>query len=260
MTAPDALDMDPQLAERLRRTLAAVAATVPDDAAPVAALPAPAATASPTTRIRGTIRRLTAPVLAGAAALALAAFGYLNVGPEYVDKLPPDNVLQSGAADGDEFWLVPSFHTDPCGRPWPGVEVVTRSRNQVGQEWSTGGSAYGGDARRDARGCVLSVDMTGWLDRPGRVGVGYQRLGPDEDRSWLGTLSVHPTVVEVVVEIPGLPAARLATHALPADPAGPRYAAVVVPPTAARVTLALLDRNGRHVGRFDDELPRLSAN
>jgi hypothetical protein len=240
---------DLELEEHIRRTLTTVAATVPEgpaqDALPGSAPPLVA----PDRRLRRGRRVLVAAGVA-AVALALAAFVHAHIGPEYVDKLPPDDVLQTVSADGDVYWLVPSVHRDPCGRRQPGVEVVSRSRNLVGREWSTAGLVYGGDIRMDQRGCVQSGELDGWIDNPGRASIGYQRAGTGEDGDWLATIGAHPTARQLVVTWAGGKLGQITTNALPNDPTGPRYAVVVVPKNVRHFDLTLYNDEGARIGTY----------
>ena len=248
----DPLDVDPALAERLRRTFTAVAGTItlerPDEQAarrPPAAPPA-----------RG--RRKRAGVVAGSAiaALGLAAFAYATIGSEYVQDgdLPPKNPIASGRLDGVQFWLVPSFHRDVCGRPMPGVELVSAPMNKPGQEWNTGGMAYG-EWRESSPGCP-AVNEAPWLADPSKAAVGWTRLGAADRGPWGAMVAVHPSVTSVVVQTMGLEK-RISTAPRADAPRGPRYAALAVPEKSAIVKLLLQDRKGATVAIVTRDLSRM---
>jgi hypothetical protein len=246
----DELTIDPELDRRLRRTLHAVAETVTEapDLAP------------PTTGVRRKRRRVVVAAGVGIAAVPLAAFMYGRLTSEYVQQLPPPGVIQSGEMDGIRYWLVESFHEDVCGQQMDGVELLSGARNQVGQEWNSGGMAYG-DPVDDVPGCQ-SFDEDPWLADPSRAAVSWMRLGgspnsSDESGPWGAMIAVHPTVRYVTVQADGLPDQRVPTTSLPEDPAGPRYAATAVPEDAGRVTLSIVDAEGERVVIDDTYLARL---
>ncbi len=249
---------DAKLAARVTAALTAIAETVTEhEATPDG--PAAPPLQGPTTprgRSRRASRAAALTVLA-AATLSVAAAAYVRVGPEFVDKLPPKDVMQQGTVDGDTYFMVPSFHTDICGRPMPGVEIVTASRNAVGGEWDTSGMSYGGKDPVD--GCVPPADPAAPTDtEPTRYDLGFSRAGADEDRAWLGAIGVHPQVTELDVTVPGYPARSLATVPIPSQPAGPRYAVIALPLNSRDFVLVLRDRNGRQVARYDETLPTMT--
>lgn len=234
MTTDEVL-IDAELRGRLRRTLHAVAATLPES-------PEDAGVALSTLHARGRRRRRVL-IAAGCslAAFPLAAFMYGRLTSEYVQELPPPGVVQSGEIDGIRYWLVESFHEDMCGQDLPGVELVSATRNQVGQEWNTGGMFYG-DQLDDTSRCP-TLDETAWLADPTRAAVSWMRLGGDPNDSeesgpWGGMIAVHPTVRSISVQADNLPEQRVSPTPLPDDPTGPRYAAVAVPEEAGHVTVS----------------------
>lgn len=234
----DELTIDPELDRRLRRTLQAVADTVPD-APDVVAF-------APPTRRRGRRRALVAAGC-GLVAVPLAAFMYGRLTGEYVQELPPPGVIQSGEIDGIRYWLVESFHEDVCGERMEGAELLSDARNQVGQEWNSGGLAYGVPVD-DVPGCQ-TFDEDPWLADPSRAAVSWMRLGgspndSEESGPWGGMVAVHPTVRYVTVHAEGLPVQRVPTTPLPDEPTGPRYAAMALPEDAATVSVAATTTEG----------------
>jgi hypothetical protein len=194
-------------------------------------------------------------------ALPLAGFAYLQLGPEHVTEQKllrlQEGALAAGGTKPNRYWLVASFHTDACDRPMPGVELVVESANQVGTEWSTAGVAYGeaspsttnGRAADTTSGC-LRYDEREWLKEPSRFALGITRLGqpsaPDEG-GWALLAAVHPTVHALHITTPGSPARTIATVPRADRPNGPRYAVMVLPATATRAQLILLDAQGVRV-------------
>lgn len=112
--------LEPELDQHLRRTLRAVAATIEDE--PTAA-----------TRKRRPSRRTLVSLGAVAVAVPLAAGAIIGIGPEYVDTIPPDNVIVADSLDGIRYWVVESFHTDECDNPLAGVEIVIEEDNIIGR-------------------------------------------------------------------------------------------------------------------------------
>ena len=228
----DELTFDPELDRLLRRTLRAVAETVPDS-------PTVAAFVPRTRRGRG--RRTLVLAGSGLAAVPLAAFMYGRLTSEYVQELPPPGVVQSGEVDGVRYWLVESFHEDVCGQRMEGVELLSEPRNQVGQEWNSGGMAYGVPVE-DVPGCQ-TFDEEPWLADRSRGAVSWMRLGgspndSEESGPWGAMIAVHPTVRSVTVRADGLPEQRVATTPLTDDPTGPRYAVTALPEDTGQVTVS----------------------
>jgi hypothetical protein len=119
--------------------------------------------------------------------------------------------------------MVPSFREDACGQPMAGVEIVSAVTNQVGQEWSTGGMAYG------------------------------------DQVEWAGMVAVHPEVTQLIVEADGPAVPPVATRPRPDAPDGPRYGAVGVPEDTEVVTITLEDGTGRAVAVVERDLAALRA-
>ena len=250
----DEITIDAELDRRLRRTLHAVAETVTDGT--------DAGSPPPFSALTARRRRRHALVAAGCglAAVPLAAFMYGRLSSEYVQELPPPGVIQTGEIDGLRYWLVDSFHEDVCGRRMEGVELLSDARNQVGQEWNSGGMAYG-DPVDDVPGCQ-TFDEDPWLADPSRAGVSWMRLGGSpgdsgESGPWGAMIAVHPSVRFVTVQLEGQSARQVPTTPLPEAPAGPRYAATAVPEDAGPVTVSFLDREGELVVIDETDLARL---
>ena len=250
--------VEPELDARLRETLSRVAMRVGDTAPGPGASPVliPASARRPRRRRW----RLTLTVIGVAlTALLLAGFAYL-FGPEYVteQKLVQlrEDALVKGGAEPNRYWLVPSFHTDACGRSMPGVELLAESDNRVGAEWSTAGIAYGepvfptasasGGNGVPSPGCVR-IDERGWLNDPSRFALTTGRLGrhaASEEGDWALLVAVHPAVDTLRVATPGSSAHRVSTVPRADRPQGPRYAVIILPATATRIRIVLLDEKG----------------
>jgi hypothetical protein len=255
--------VEAELDARLRRTLSQVALTIgdttPGSAAPLAAA-APAAAGRPARR-RWRPRLVAIGV--ALAAVPLAGFAYLQFGPEHVTEQRlvqlQQGALAAGGAKPNRYWLVASFHTDSCGRPMPGVELVAESANQVGTEWSTAVVAYGEPISSrtngpvaDARSGCLRYDEGEWLKEPSRFALGITRLGQHDDPDdgdWALLAAVHPTVHGLRITTPGSPIRTISTVPRANRPNGPRYAVIVLPATATRAQLLLLDAQGVPVAR-----------
>jgi hypothetical protein len=250
------LVVEPELEARLRRTLTQVSATIGETVTPSAEL-------VPANRTHGHRRwRRATAIGVGLAAVPLAAFAYVQFGPEYVDQLPTEDALQHGTAGSDEYWLVPSFHTDGCGEPMPGVELVSERLNPLGAEWDTFGVAYGEPvpasdeaiAPTDTpdvfkiEGCTRQ-DERSWLGDPSKADIGVSRLGPgdDADSDWALIAAVHPEVRAIQVTTPGNPAQTVSTVPRADRPDGPRYAVVSLPADATEAEVSLLDVDGAPV-------------
>lgn len=208
-------DLDPELDQQLRRTLAAVAATVTEAEVRDAAQP----TVRPRRR-----RRLFVGVGAGLAAIPLAAAAVVGFGPEHVDRLPPADPILSGSIGGEKYWIVDGRDIPRCEGHPSGVEVIAEDSNVVGQEWNTVGYFFGSPA---ANGCAPvsahdAPDYTYWSDGGQVVGDGML---------WAGAL--HPDVDEVRVSFEGAAPfdADTFTHE------GGTYFAVEVPSDTATFTV-----------------------
>ncbi|WP_107772200.1 hypothetical protein [Nocardioides sediminis] len=177
----DRRDLD----QHLRRTLAAVAATVPEQP-PVSAQ---AATKPPRRRWR-----LLVGVGAAVAAVPLAAAAVVGFGPEHVDRIPPSDPIVSGSLDGERWWIVDGRDVPRCEGHPSGIEVIAEDGNIVGQEWNTVGYFFG---EPTAGGCAprstnATPDYSYWSDGGQVVGDGML---------WVGAL--HPEVDQVRVAIGG---------------------------------------------------------
>ncbi|YCK32720.1 hypothetical protein ACNF49_01020 [Actinomadura sp. ATCC 39365] len=227
--------IEPELDSRLRRTLSAVAMTVGDiDEPQVAPFP---------TRPRLPRRRRLASALGTVMIMApLLGFAYVQVGAEYVDRLPTENALFQGRSGTDQYWLVPSFHQDPCGKPMPGVELVSRRRNIVGAAWDTAIVTYG-RANADAKGCFTAGPQSA---SPGQADIAVTRLGPGDDHTtdWIVFGAFHPSVHSVRLTAGDAATRTVSTLPRTDDPAGPRYAALTMPASVTQATITLLDSHG----------------
>lgn len=203
------------LEDRIRHSLRVVAETV--DLTPRAA----------TAPVR---RRRRWPFVVGAVVvgvpLSLAASNGIRSGPEYVDTIPPETIVFADDLDGDEYLVVESRRADACDQPVTGVEIVKKSSNLLGSEWSTVGARYG-EPRAD--GC--GVDTAAWLADPARFEDGGIEVGD----SYLWSWSVHPDVTAVRVIADGDPV-ELPVHSV--DGAG--YAFYEVPEDVTGWTSELL--------------------
>ena len=247
-------EIDPRLEAHLRRTLHEVAHTVPGVGADARSMPA--------AREHGA-RRLRWLALIAAAAVALAAVGgtvqgadsgrsdrviagadegWQVIGSSRVDKLPPDGVVQSGTADGVRWWLVNSFHTDGCGQPMPGLELVREDRNPVGEVWQTTGVPYGEPSSPDRPGCFVEPAIA----EPDYMWSSVEQVGADR----LVTIGVHPSIVTLVVSVGDGEPFRVSTVVDPDRPVGPRYAAFPAPATAGLITVEGVDSDGSLVAEW----------
>ena len=127
-------DVDHELAQHLRRTFDAVAASVTED--------------PPTDAAQSTRRsRRHRPLIVGAgtaiAAIPLAAAAVVGFGPEHVDRIPPADPIVSGSVDGERYWVVDGRDVPRCEGHPSGIEMVVEENNIVGQEWNTVGYFFG---------------------------------------------------------------------------------------------------------------------
>ena len=212
MTTP--LDHDRELDQHLRRTLAAVAATVHEED--------PASTTPRGPRRR----RLLVGVGVTIAAVPLAAAAVVRFGPEYVDD-PPANPIISGSLDGERYWVVDGREIPRCEGFPSGVELIVEAHNRVGQEWNTSGAFFGAPT---AAGCApRSIDKPPAFtyDADGGVMVGDGML-------WMGAL--HPDVDEVQVSLGGDEPFDTPTF----EHEGRAYYVVEVPPGTGTFTVEYL--------------------
>ena len=178
-------DHDQALDQRLRRTLAAVAATVQER-------PAGASVAAP--QPSGGRPRVLVGAGVTIAAIALAAAAIVRFGPEYVDRIPPDDPIVSGSLDGARYWVVDGREVPRCQGSPSGIELVAEEHNVVGSEWNTVGAFFG---EPTADGCAprradAPPEHTYYSDGGVRVGGGML---------WMGAL--HPDVDQVRVSLGG---------------------------------------------------------
>lgn len=176
--------------QRVRRALRAVAETVTD--VETTATTAPEGAKAPR------IRRRRVALAAGAAAvpLALAAAAILRQGPEYVDTIPPEDVVMSGSVGGSRYLLVESDRTDECGRPVTGVELVEESENLLGSEWNTSGYQYGELVETE---CGHVADPSRFLSDPAL----FEASGVEVGDSFVWVFAVHPDVTAVRITAGG---------------------------------------------------------
>ncbi|HEX6148570.1 hypothetical protein [Nocardioides sp.] len=216
-------DVDPDLDERLRRTLEAVAATVDDE---------PVTVAKPRRR-RG--RAIGAGVTI--AALPLAAGAWVQFGPEYVDRIPPANPIVSGSLDGERYWLVDGRDIPRCAGSPSGIELIVEEDNLVGQEWNTTGAAFGSYTED---GCVTG--------RGGPADTYHSDGGVvvSDGMLWMGAL--HSEVDEVRASLDGGEGFEVDTF----QHEGDTYYLLEVPPGTAVFTVDYLV-DGRPVPPPADE-------
>lgn len=170
---------DLELDQHLRRTLAAVAATVTEE--PVKA-----------SASRSRRRRLLVAGGISIAAIPLAAAAVVNFGPEYVDEIPPPNPVISGSIDGERYWVVDGRVPPGCEGSPSGIELIVEENNIVGREWNTSGAFFG---EPTANGCAPTRSDSPPEDSyfsDGGTLVGDGML-------WKGAL--HPDVDEVRADV-----------------------------------------------------------
>jgi hypothetical protein len=213
-------DQDHQLDQHLRRTLAAVAATVHED-------PTDHAVAlSDPSRPRRRLRLLVG-VGATIAAIPLAAAAVVRIGPEYVDRIPPTDPIVSGSLDGERYWVVDGRERPGCEDSPSGVQLIVEEHNIVGQEWDTVGSVFGEPA---PDGCV---------PRPADDPPAYTYYSDSGWRAgdamlWIGAL--HPDVDHVRVSLGGGEPFDAETF----EHEGGTYYVLEVPPGTATFTVDYL--------------------
>jgi hypothetical protein len=183
MTTP--LDHEHELDEHLRRTLAAVAATVHED---------PTADSGPEPGRSRLRRRLLMGAGVTIAAIPLAAAAVVQFGPEYVDRIPPANPIISGSLDGERYWIVDGRNSPHCAGFPSGIELIAEENNIVDQEWNTSGAFFGGSTRHGCQTLRIDVPPEYTYDKDGGMRVGDGML-------WMGAL--HPDVDEVRVSLDG---------------------------------------------------------
>lgn len=169
--------------QRVRHTLHTIAETVTEDAFA-------ATTQTTVTRKPHRRRRIALGVGAVAIPLALAASATVGEGPEYVDTIPPEDIVMTGSVDGSRYLLIESDRTDECGRPVTGVELVEEKENLLGSEWNTSGYEYGEYAETD---CGVVNDTSRYLRNPALFNAGGTEVGD----SFVWVYAVHPDVTAV---------------------------------------------------------------
>jgi hypothetical protein len=181
------LEHDDELDRHLRRTLAAVAATIQEEPTTEAA--------RGVTHPRGR-RRVAAAAGAGIAVVALAAAAVVRIGPEYVDEIPPADPIVTDSIEGERYWVVDGRETERCvGRP-SGVELIVEENNIVGQEWNTAGAVFGEPTEDGCAGEPTDSPPEDTYYSDGGVMVGDAML-------WRGAL--HPDIDQVRADLGGEP-------------------------------------------------------
>jgi len=209
-----------ELDQRLRRTLRAVADTVETvETEPAAVAKRPRSG-----------RRALFGLGAVAIAVPLAAGAIIRIGPEYVDKIPSEDVIVAGSVDGDRYLMVEAFHRDDCGNVDPGVEIVIEDRNLLGQEWNTIGTTYG-EPRHVKGGGWCGYDVSGALADPALSYSSGVLVG--DALLWSG--AVHPDITAVRATIDGS-TQEVGVH--PRNGAG--YYVIEVPEGSESFTVELL--------------------
>lgn len=209
-------DSDREMDQHLRRTLAAVAATVTE--APASQVQEPAGRS----RRRG---RLLLGVGAGLAAVPLAAAAVVGFGPEHVDRLPPANPIVSGSIADEKYWVVDGRDFPQCEGHPSGIEVIAEDSNIVGQEWNTVGYRFGEPTEKwDCAPLVPNEPPahTYYYD-------GGQKIG--DGMLWAGAL--HPDIDQVKVSLDGAAPFNADTF----EHEGGTYFALEVPPGTATFTV-----------------------
>lgn len=175
---------DPAAVRHLvRHTLHTVAETLTEDAFP-------ATTQTTVTRKPHRRRRVTLGVGAVIIPLALAAAVTVREGPEYVDTIPPQDIVMRGSVDGSRYLLIESDRTDECGQPVTGVELVEEKKNLLGSEWNTTGYEYGEYTETD---CGYVNDTSRYLKDPAL----FNASGAEVGDSLVWVYAVHPDVTAV---------------------------------------------------------------
>jgi hypothetical protein len=216
MTTP--LDHEHELDQHLRRTLAAIAATVHE---------APERDVASVPRRSRRRRRLLMGAGVTIATIPLAAAAVVRFGPEYVDRIPPANPIISGSLDGERYWVVDGREIPRCERFPSGVELIAEEDNIVGQEWNTFGYFFG---EPTTDGCAPRLaddppEFTYYSDGGSLVGDGML---------WMGAL--HPDVDQVRVSLSGGEPFDAETF----EHEGGAYFVLEVPPGTATFTVDYL--------------------
>ncbi|NGN94408.1 hypothetical protein G5C66_16880 [Nocardioides sp. KC13] len=142
-------------------------------------------------------------ILVGLGAVAIpvvlaagAGAAILREGPEYVDTIPPQDIVMRGSVDGSRYLLRESDRTDECGRPVTGVELVEEKKNLLGSEWNTTGHEYGEYAETE---CGLVNDTSRYLKNPAL----FNDSGAEVGDSFVWVYAVHPDVTAVRITSDG---------------------------------------------------------
>jgi hypothetical protein len=207
-----------EIEQRVRHTLSTVAATLTED---FVGSPARSRRASRSKRRR---RGLGIGVVA--IPLTFAAATLMHQGPEYVDTIPPEDIIVTGSVDGSRYLLIESSRTDNCGDPVTGVELVEEKENLLGSEWNTIGAQYG---EPNACGGVTATDR--YLSDPAL----YEDSGTTVGDSFVWLWAVHPDVTTVRITADDY------TKDLPVYPVdGAGYAIFEIPKDTHEYTAELL--------------------
>lgn len=169
----------------LRHTLHTVADAVTEDDF-TATRPNTARTPHRRRRVLVGLGAVAIPVVLAAGAGA----AIVREGPEYVDKIPPEDIVMRGSMDGSRYLLIESDRTDECGQPVTGVELVEEKKNLLGSEWSTTGYEYGEYAETD---CGYVNDTSRYLKNPAL----FNASGAEVGHSFVWVYAVHPDVTAV---------------------------------------------------------------
>jgi hypothetical protein len=168
-----------EVEQRIRRALSSVAATLTEDSVE---------SSTPPRRSRRSSRRWRIGLGIGAVAIpiALAAGAFYKSGPEYVDTIPPNDIIVAGSVDGSRYLLIQKQRTDNCGQPVTTVELLEEKENLLGSEWNTVGNEYG-----EMTECWL--DTSRYLADPSLHNSGGTAVGD----SFVWLFAVHPSVTAV---------------------------------------------------------------
>jgi hypothetical protein len=212
------LHQERDLDQHLRRTLAAVAATVRED---------PADDSAPLPLRPRRHRRLLLGTGVTIAAIPLAAAAMVRFGPEYVDRIPPEDPILSGTLDGERYWVVDGREVPRCEGSPTGVELIVEQHNVVGQEWNTVGAFFG---EPTGNGCAPRLPA----NTPAYSYASDGGLMVGDGMLWMGAL--HPDVDQVRVTLGD----GEAFDATPFQHEGGRYYLLEVPPGTATFTVDYL--------------------
>jgi hypothetical protein len=224
-----------EVEQRVRHTLSTVAATLTEESVAPAAPPSPSRRSKRRWRIGLGIGAIAVPVV-------LAAGAVLREGPEYVDTIPPEDIVMTGSVDGSRYLLIESDRTDECGHPVTGVELVEERENLLGSEWDTVGHEYGEPV--DTR-CGYVNDTSRYLADPAL----YNDSGSEVGDSFVWVYAVHPDVTAVRITS-GASVKDLEVHEV--DGAG--YAAFEIPEGMRSYTVELLINDHVIPGSAEEQL------